>query len=116
MKKLKIAIIGCGRIFEKHKNAIEKLNNQYEIESICDLKLNKIKKKNLLKKIKIYKNINDFCKNSNAELAVILTPSGFHYNHIIKLSNYFKNIVVEKPMVMNSDQAKKIYKICSKKK
>ena len=62
MKKLKIAIIGCGRIFEKHKNAIEKLNNQYEIESICDLKLNKIKKKNLLKKLKYTKILMIFVK------------------------------------------------------
>tara|TARA_A100001015_G_scaffold236692_1_gene269026 strand:+ start:10475 stop:11530 length:1056 start_codon:yes stop_codon:yes gene_type:complete len=116
MRKIKLAIVGCGRIFDKHKTAIEKLNKQYEIVSVCDLKLNKIKKKNFFKKIKMYSSIDAFCKNSNAELAVILTPSGLHYDHIIKLSNYFKNIVVEKPMVMNSDQAKTITKICIKKK
>ena len=116
MRKIKLAIVGCGRIFDKHKTAIEKLNKQYEIDSVCDLKLNKIKKKNFLKKIKIYNSIDAFCKNSNAELAVVLTPSGFHYDHIIKLSNYFKNIVVEKPMVMNSDQVNKITKISIKKK
>ena len=52
MRKIKLAIVGCGRIFEKHKTAIEKLNKQYEIESVCDLKLNKIKKKNFFKKNK----------------------------------------------------------------
>ena len=45
MRKIKIAIIGCGRIFDKHKTAIEKLNQQFEIESVCDLKLDKILKK-----------------------------------------------------------------------
>ena len=46
MKKIKIAIIGCGRIFDKHKAAIEKLKKNFVIESVCDLNLKKIKKKN----------------------------------------------------------------------
>ncbi len=116
MRKIKLAIVGCGRIFDKHKTAIEKLNNKFEIESVCDLALGKIKKKSFFKKIEIYNSIDKLCKNSKANLLVILTPSGLHYNHITKASNYFKNIVVEKPMVMNSDQAKKITSICNKKK
>ena len=116
MRKIKIAIIGCGRIFDKHKTAIEKLNQQFEIESVCDLALDKIKKKIFLKKIKMYNSIDKLCKNSKANLIAILTPSGLHYNHITKVSNYFKNIIVEKPMVMNTDQSKKITGICNKKK
>lgn len=116
MKKIKIAIIGCGRIFDKHKAAIEKLKKNFVIESVCDLNLKKIKKKIFFNKIKIYDSIDNLCKNSYADLAVILTPSGFHFNHIKKLSDYFKNIVVEKPMVMNVGQASKIVKHCKKRK
>ena len=45
MNKIKLAIIGCGRIFDKHKTAVEKLSKQFDIDSVCDLKLKKIKKK-----------------------------------------------------------------------
>ena len=116
MKKIKLAIVGCGRIFNKHKIAIESLNKQFEIESVCDLKIDKRRKKFFSKKIQIFNSIDKLCKNSNASLVVILTPSGNHYNDILKLSNYFKNIVVEKPMVMNSRQANKIIDICKTKK
>ena len=116
MNKIKLAIIGCGRIFDKHKTAVEKLSKQFDIDSVCDLKLKKIKRKSFLKKIKIYNSIDKLCKNSDASLIAILTPSGYHYDHIKKVSNYFKNIIVEKPMVMNSDQANKIVAICKKKK
>ncbi len=116
MKKVKIAIVGCGRIFNKHYIAINKLKNFFEIESICDLDSKKIKQKNFSKKIKIFKSLKDLCNDSQASVVVILTPSGFHFNHIIKLSNYFKNIIVEKPMVMNTQQALKIKLHCQKKK
>ena len=116
MKKIKLAIVGCGRIFDKHKAAIEKLNKHFEIDSVCDLELNKIKKKKFLNKIKLYNSLDILCKNSNANLIVILTPSGLHYKHIVKASSYFKNIIVEKPMVMNSDQANKIKVISNRKK
>ena len=45
MKKIKLAIVGCGRIFDKHYNAISKLKKKFIIESICDLNLKKIKEK-----------------------------------------------------------------------
>jgi len=116
MKKIKLAIVGCGRIFDKHYVAINKLKKNYIIESVCDLNYKKITQKKINNKIEIFKSINDLCKNSKAELVVILTPSGFHYNHIIILAKFFKNIVVEKPMVMNSLQAAKIEKYCIKNK
>lgn len=116
MNKIKIAIFGCGRIFSKHYVAINKLNKIFSIESVCDLDVKKIQKKKIPKKIKIYNNIEDLLKKTEANLAVILTPSGFHFEHILKLSKVFQNLVVEKPMVMNYSQADKIKKFCDKKK
>ena len=75
MNKIKIAIFGCGRIFSKHYAAINKLNKIFSIESVCDLDVKKIQKKKY-QKIKIYNNIEDLLKNTEANLAVILTPSG----------------------------------------
>ena len=115
MKKLKLAIIGCGRIFNKHYAAINKLNNFFVIESLCDLDLKKIVNKKINNKIKVFKSIKDLVKVSKADVAVVLTPSGFHYEHIISLGKFFNNIIVEKPMVMNTEQALKVEKYCSKK-
>jgi len=116
MKKFKLAIIGCGRIFNKHFIAIQKLKNKFEIESVCDLNPLKIKKNILNTKTNIYSSINDLCEKSQADLIVILTPSGLHFDHIIQTSKFFKNIIVEKPMVMNTQQAEKIKIRCKKKK
>ena len=115
-KKIKISILGCGKIFNKHNYALNNLQNKYEIVSICDSKIRKLSRYKFNKKILLFNSIEKFCRESKADLVIVLTPSGFHFEHIIKLSKYFKNIVVEKPVVMNAMQAKKIKEICKKKK
>ena len=51
MKKINIGIIGCGRISKKHFDALEKLEDYFNIVSICDnntkklLKINKLVEK-----------------------------------------------------------------------
>lgn len=53
MNKIKIAIIGCGRIFDKHYNSIIKLSKNYELVGAYDL--DKKKNKNINQKYGIEK-------------------------------------------------------------
>ena len=52
MKILNISYIGCGRIFKKHYDAYYKNRKYFNIDAVCDLKTDKIKKYNLSKKKK----------------------------------------------------------------
>ena len=116
MKKLSVCIIGAGRIFHKHLAAFKNNKNKFVIESICDAnpkKLNNLSKK---KNIKYFKSIDEMCKNSNSKIVIILTPSGYHFEHIKKVSKFFDNIVVEKPMVMNYQQSVSISNFLKKNK
>ena len=44
MKRYKFALIGCGRIFYKHINAINKIKNT-ELVAVCDIKEEREKKR-----------------------------------------------------------------------
>ncbi|WP_318484131.1 Gfo/Idh/MocA family oxidoreductase, partial [Photobacterium leiognathi] len=35
-RKIRIAIVGCGRISKNHFGSIETLNSEYELVAICD--------------------------------------------------------------------------------
>lgn len=100
MKKIKIALIGCGRISYKHFEAIKKIKN-LELLAICDTN----KKKLILPeyKIKKYTNIDDLLKVHKHELDIIsiCTPSGFHKEHTIKVLKNKINVICEKPMALN---------------
>ena len=114
-KKIKISFVGCGKIFKKHYSAIKRLKKFYTIEAVCDNQLTDFSKLNLNKNIKILNDIESLLKETNSDIYVILTPSGYHYKNILEISKKSKNIIVEKPLVINYQQGKKINSYANKK-
>jgi UDP-N-acetyl-2-amino-2-deoxyglucuronate dehydrogenase len=118
MKKLKVGIIGCGRIFKKHYFAILK-NNNLVITSICDVNFQNLNKLSFVKnldKIKKYTNLILFLKKEKLDICVICTPSGLHLKHANIASNYVKNIIIEKPMSISLKRSYDLIKNINKKK
>lgn len=117
IKKINIAIIGFGEIGQKHLNSLIKLKNKYNINAIFDQKFDK-KKKDLAKKhnIKLYKNINYLLKNNNLDYSVICLPSGKHFEFIKKLIKNGINVISEKPLVLKTQEIKKVKSILKKNK
>lgn len=115
-KKIKVSFLGCGRIFEKHYSAIKSNSRFFEIDSVCDVNISKIEKKIKLPKLKKFNNINNFLNNTNSDLYVILTPSGFHAEHIKKILRKKNNILVEKPVAINYGQSQQLIKFLANKR
>ena len=111
MKKVKWALIGCGKVVLKNKTS-PFINNKNEIVAICTTKLEHsieaIKKLNL-KNCHGYDDVFKMLKNESIDAIYICTPPKFHYEYLKTLSNYnIQLIYVEKPFVLNSEQAKSI--------
>ena len=105
---MKVAIIGCGRIFDKHFQAINE-NEKIKLVAVCDKdkkKLLNIKTKGILK----YTNINDLVKLSDLDLITIATPSGMHPKHTIQCLNKGHNVLIEKPLGTSIKQVESIFK------
>ena len=116
--KLKIGILGCGRVCEHYIDKIfipERVGDLYEIVACCDV--DKVKSDNVGKKLscQAYNNIDEFVKHKSMEMVVILTRSGQHYDHakICLLSNL--NVLVEKPLSLRIEHAEELINISSRK-
>ena len=113
---MKVLIIGCGRIFSKHLESINKLGaKKIKIVGVCDI--DKIKIKNIKKKlnIKTFFNYKKAINSTNPDTVIILTPSGLHAEHICYALNQKCNVIVEKPMCLKISDAKKILYLSKKK-
>ena len=92
---IKIAIIGCGRIFHKHFLAINNTKG-LKVISVCDI--DKKKFTSIPSKIKCFTNINKLFLESDVDLVVICSPSGLHSEHALLALKYNKHVLLEKPI------------------
>ena len=98
MKNLNFAIIGCGRIANRHAEILGgNLIDNVKLVAVCDIK--KDRAINIASKFDIpyYLQIEEMMENHSIDVAVVLTPSGLHAEHVIRLTKFSCDIVVEKP-------------------
>ena len=97
------AIIGCGRIAERHAAQISQTGN---LLAVCDVVPEKAH--GLSKKFgaRAYTDIDDLLKHeTNVDVLVVCTPNGLHAEHAIKALQKGKHVLCEKPMCLTSAAA-----------
>lgn len=99
MKKIKFAIIGCGRIAQRHA---EHISNFGELTAVCDIEFEKAEKLSSEYNAKAYKNIAELLTNeTEVDVVSICSPNGFHAEHTIKALNSGFHVLCEKPMAIS---------------
>ena len=112
---IRIALLGCGRIAKRHSELLGK--NQIKgaiLCSVCDK--NELRAKQIGKQFNVpyYIDMDKMMKNEKIDVISVLTESGNHAKHVINLSKYGKNIIVEKPMALSIDDADEMILACQK--
>ena len=106
---MKVLIIGCGRIFKKHFDSIHSLGiNKIKIIGICDIDKKKTDIFSKKLKVKAFTDYKRAISVTKPETVIILTPSGYHGEHICYALKNRCNIIVEKPMCLKISDGKKI--------
>jgi UDP-N-acetyl-2-amino-2-deoxyglucuronate dehydrogenase len=103
----KIAIVGCGRISNKHIEAIRQ-TNQGEIIGFCDINLDKAELLAGIHGGRAYNSIKEMAADLSFDLVAVLTESGNHADHVVSLTECGCDILVEKPMALTRADAQKM--------
>ncbi len=114
--KLKVIIIGCGRVASKHLKAIKKLKDRLELAALVDvspdapaklLQLSKFPSKD----VKIYNDYEKAITEIKPSIVAVTVPSGLHFA-IAKFSlEHGCDLLLEKPMTMSSEESRIIYEM-----
>ncbi|MFA5089689.1 MAG: Gfo/Idh/MocA family oxidoreductase [Candidatus Omnitrophota bacterium] len=116
MEKIRLGIIGCGYWGPNFVRNFKQING-VSVKYACDLspgRLSHIKK--------LYPDIittNDYlCVLRDKDIAgvIVATPASRHYRLAKESLLYRKNILVEKPIAMNIDEARELIKLAADKK
>jgi UDP-N-acetyl-2-amino-2-deoxyglucuronate dehydrogenase len=110
----KLAVLGCGAIFNRHLSAILANNNYYQLIGVYDCNQELQKKCQDQLKVKGYASEDEMYQDQDINCIVILTPSGLHYKQIKCAINAGKHVIVEKPPTLKADQILELDKLSSK--
>ncbi|MBO4219991.1 MAG: Gfo/Idh/MocA family oxidoreductase [Clostridia bacterium] len=111
MEKLKIGIVGNGGISGIHARAYSAIADRAEIYSLCDI--NRERALAMAKRIgipeeRVFTDVHQMVKLSEIDAVDVCTWNCAHAECSIAALEAGKNVFCEKPMAMNSDQAKKM--------
>jgi UDP-N-acetyl-2-amino-2-deoxyglucuronate dehydrogenase len=106
MKKIRIAIIGCGRIAQRHAAHIK---SRAVLAAVCDIEKEKADQLAGEYNARPYYNIDDLLSAENdLDVVSVCTPNGLHANHSIKALKAGFHVLCEKPMALNVDDCEKM--------
>ncbi|HQO43903.1 MAG TPA: Gfo/Idh/MocA family oxidoreductase [Bacillota bacterium] len=116
MKKLRFAIIGCGRISYKHIEALIGNREEAELTAVCDIVPEKTDKciREYLQGIPgiqaptAYTDYKVMLEKEDIDVVAIATESGYHPEITIDCMNAGKHIIVEKPMALSTKDAEEM--------
>jgi len=101
MNKIRFAIIGCGRIAERHATHI---HHYGELVAVCDIIESKAVSLGEKYAAGHYLRIEDLLSAESAiDVVVICTPNGLHAQHAIQALFKKYHVLVEKPMALTAD-------------
>jgi predicted dehydrogenase len=111
-KPIKFAIIGCGRIAQRHA---EHINNFGKLIAVCDIDAEKAK--NLADKYQAnaYASSNEMLdKEKSIDVVSICSPNGLHAVHTIESLRAGFHVLCEKPMALSVQDCEEMIKEAEK--
>lgn len=94
--QLKFAIVGCGRIAQRHA---EHINNKAVLAAVCDIDKTKADALAQQYGANAYYTIEDLLNNEkNINVVAVCSPNGLHAQHTIQLLQAGFHVLCEKPM------------------
>jgi UDP-N-acetyl-2-amino-2-deoxyglucuronate dehydrogenase len=113
-QKIKIALVGCGRIADKHFEAIEKHQTSLELVGVCDTNVDVLAKAVKKTKCKDYTNLTELLADTEATLIILCTPSGLHSAQTIQIASCGKHVMTEKPMATRWQDGLNMVEACDR--
>ncbi len=111
-RKIRLALIGCGRIANNHFGAIDNHADSVELVDVCDVNAEALAQAVSRTKANGHNNLADLLRTTTADLVVLATPSGLHPEQAIQVAASGLHVMTEKPMATRWHDGVRMVKAC----
>lgn len=113
-RKIRFALVGCGRIAQNHFAAIQQHLERCELTDVCDTNPTALDAATQATGAKGHGNLVDMLQKTKADCVILTTPSGLHPAQAIEVAQAGKHVMTEKPMATRWNDGLKMVEACDK--
>lgn len=111
-RKIRFAIVGCGRIAKNHLGALQAHADRAELVAACDVNPQALALVADVPSIKTYTRLDAMLAETAADIVVLTTPSGLHPEQAIEVAASGRHVMTEKPMATRWHDGLRMVKAC----
>ncbi len=111
-RKVRFALVGCGRIANNHFDSIKKLADQCELVDVCDIDADALAAATASTGAAGHANLTDLLAATTADCVILTTPSGLHSRQAIQVAQAGLHVVTEKPMATRWQEGLDMVRAC----
>ena len=111
-RRLKIGVVGCGRISKNHFGSILQYPEELELAAVCDIDGEAVKQAAVEYNVQGYTEFKDMLTHETLDLVVLCTPSGLHPSQAILAAEHGVHVVSEKPMATRYNDGVRMVQAC----
>jgi UDP-N-acetyl-2-amino-2-deoxyglucuronate dehydrogenase len=111
-RKIRFALVGCGRIAQNHFAALKQHLDRAELVSVCDINPDALESAAKLTGAKPFSGMASMLADTTADIVILTTPSGLHSEQAIEVAASGRHVMTEKPMATRWHDGLRMVKAC----
>jgi UDP-N-acetyl-2-amino-2-deoxyglucuronate dehydrogenase len=111
-RRIRIAVVGCGRIAANHFNAIEAHKDALQLVAVCDTDAHALRVAAEKQRVAGYDSLGEMLEASAADVVALCTPSGLHPEEAIQVARAGRHVMTEKPMATRWQDGLRMVRAC----
>lgn len=111
-RKIRFALVGCGRIAKNHFDAIAKLAGHCELVDVCDVAPQALAAATAATGAVGHHSLADMLAATTADCVILTTPSGLHSRQTVQVAKAGLHVMTEKPMATRWQEGLEMVRAC----
>jgi UDP-N-acetyl-2-amino-2-deoxyglucuronate dehydrogenase len=97
-RKVRMALVGCGRIAGNHFNALKAHEEHAQLVDLCDIDPQRLAAAVAKTGAQGHASLEQLLEKTTADCVVLASPSGLHSSQAIRVAASGRHVITEKPM------------------
>lgn len=111
-RRLRIALVGCGRISRKHLEVFDQLGDEIELVATCDPNEGRARAAAEPRGARAFTDFGELLEKTTLDAVSLCTPSGLHPSQTIQAARAGVNVITEKPMATRWNDGLQMVRAC----